>query len=66
VEMCDGCLNLTKTSTMKVLVQCLATEWDPPGNRDKDSGLLERLRLAMRVVLPCGICSVDGSKVLRA
>jgi len=64
--MCDVCLNLTKTNTAKVLMQHLAAERDLSGDRDENSGLLERVHLAVRAVPPSDIRSVDRSKVLRA
>ncbi|QCD87775.1 hypothetical protein DEO72_LG3g2315 [Vigna unguiculata] len=48
-----------------VLMQRLAAERDLPGNRYKNSGLLERVRLAARVVPPGDDYNVSVSEVLR-
>jgi len=47
-------------------VWCLTMMVDPPSHRYENSGLLEYVHLAVRVVSPDGVCSVDGSKVLHA
>jgi len=49
-----------------ILIQRLAAELKPPGDSAlPNRELLERVRVAMRVFPPGGICSVDRSEALR-
>jgi len=55
-----------ETNIVLVLIQPLAVVFRPPGDNNSVSGVWKRVRLAVRLVLPGGVCNVASSEALRA